>query len=254
MRVAYAAATDVGRKRPENEDSYCADPTLGLYLVADGMGGHAAGEVASKTVAETVRHFIVETREDHDKTWPFPLDPTLSYAANRLRVAILVANRALVPLIEGDEQLRGMATTISAVLLDEDRAVISNVGDCRAYLIREGLIKQVTVDHSWVGEQIRAGLLTADAAKTHPWRSMVTRAISGVPDLDVDIVEFGLRPGDTLVLCSDGLHGLVSDEEMAAAVRPGDGDLEAACRQLISLANERGGPDNITAILIQAQA
>lgn len=250
MQLQFGAATDVGRKRPHNEDSYCADPALGLFLVADGMGGHAAGEVASKTVADAVREFIVETQTDRDKTWPFAIDPELSYYGNRLRTAILIANRILSRRISEDEDLRGMATTLSAVLVNGSHVVVSNVGDCRAYLLREGSIRQITIDHSWVAEQVRAGLLTADAARAHPWRSMVTRAVSGTTELAIDILEFELQPGDRLLLCSDGLHGQVSDSDMAALVGQHNGDLDAACRALVDAANANGGPDNITAVLI----
>jgi protein phosphatase len=250
MQLQFGAASDVGRKRPHNEDSFCADPTLGLFLVADGMGGHAAGEVASKTVTDAIREFITETQNDRDKTWPFAIDPELSYVGNRLRTAILVANRLLSRRILEDEELRGMATTLSAVLVVGKHVVVSNVGDCRAYLLRGGIIRQVTLDHSWVAEQVRAGLLSADAARAHPWRSMVTRAVSGTNELAIDILEFELQPRDRLLLCSDGLHGQVTDAEMMALVGRYNGDLEAACHALVEAANNNGGPDNITAILI----
>ncbi len=251
MQVLFGAASDIGRRRPLNEDSYIADAELGLYLVADGMGGHAAGEVASRMVADVVREFIVETRDDRDKTWPCPIDPALSYAANRLRAAILVANRALSQRAQEDENLRGMATTLSAVLLTDDHAVVSNVGDCRAYLVRSRGISQITLDHSWVAEQVRAGLLTKDAARAHPWRSMVTRALSGTPELVVDVLEMQLHTADHLLLCSDGLYGLVSDDEMSRLIAQTDGDLDAACHALVEAANARGGPDNITVLLIR---
>lgn len=251
MQASFGALSDVGLKRPHNEDSYFADADLGLYLVADGMGGHAAGEVASKAAADAIRDFVRETHADRDKTWPFAIDPSLSWLGNRLRVAILVANRVVSQRIDEDDRLRGMATTLSAVLLDGDRAVISNVGDCRAYLIRDKVVTQVTTDHSWVAEQVRAGLLTADAARSHPWRSMVTRALAGTGDLVVDVLEMPLESEDLLLLCSDGLHGLVSDDEIGDLVVRNKRNLEQACRALVDSANARGGPDNITAILIR---
>lgn len=251
MDPRYAAATEVGRKRTNNEDSFRANPAFGLFLVADGMGGHAAGEVASQTVADAIHQFVVETRYDKDKTWPFGLDPDLSYLGNLLRAAILTANRALSKRIEEDENLKGMATTLSAALLDHHHIVVSNVGDCRAYLIREGRIKQVTVDHSWVAEQVRAGLLTPDAARAHPWRSMVTRAVAGSSELAIDVLEFDAQPQDLILLCSDGLHGLVSDDEMLDLVTRKRDDLEDACRALLQTANAHGGPDNSTVILIE---
>jgi PPM family protein phosphatase len=250
MRSIFAAATDVGRKRTQNEDSYRADPQLGLYLVADGMGGHAAGEVASQTAADAVHQFIVDTATDGERSWPFGLDPSLSFLANRLRAAILVANQSLFSRVQQDETLQGMATTISATLFGNEHIAVSNVGDCRVYRIRQAGIKQVTTDHSWVAEQVRAGLMSAAAARAHPWRSMVTRALAGTADLSVDVLEMELTAGDVFLLCSDGLHGLIGDDEMLHVVRSCGDDLQEACRRLIETANERGGPDNITSILI----
>lgn len=254
VRVSWAVATDPGLRRDSNEDAYAARPDLGLFLVADGMGGHAAGEVASKVTAETIEAFSNETRaRDLNRTWPFPFEPTLSIDANRLKAAFRLANRQVAVRMESQQELRGMATTASAVLLQERTdgmyAAIGHVGDSRVYLYRAGKLSQLTDDHSWVGEQIRSGVMSDADARRHPWRNVVTRAISGGADPEVDVVELKMEPGDRLLLCSDGLSGVVSTEDMGRL--SAGADLEAACAALIEAANAAGGPDNITAVLIE---
>jgi len=253
-RLRWAVATHPGLRRDSNEDAYAARPDLGLFLVADGMGGHAAGEVASKITAETIEAFTHDTRaRDTNRTWPFPFEPSLSVDANRLKAAFRLANRQVAQRMESQQELRGMATTASAVILDEApergaRAAIGHVGDSRVYLYRGGELRQLTEDHSWVGEQIRSGVMSDADARRHPWRNVVTRAISGGADPEVDVIETAFEPGDRLLLCSDGLSGVVSPEEMGRIVS-GDG-LDEACEALVAAANAAGGPDNITAVLI----
>jgi len=253
-RLRWAVATHPGLRRDSNEDAYAARPDLGLFLVADGMGGHAAGEVASKITADTIEAFTHDTRaRDTNRTWPFPFEPLLSVDANRLKAAFRLANRQVAQRMESQQELRGMATTASAVILDETadggvRAAIGHVGDSRVYLYRAGELRQLTDDHSWVGEQIRSGVMSDADARRHPWRNVVTRAISGGQDPEVDVIEMALEPGDRLLLCSDGLSGVVAPDEMGRIVS-GDG-LEGACERLIAAANAAGGPDNITAVLI----
>jgi protein phosphatase len=253
-RLAWAVATHPGLRRDSNEDAYAARPDLGLFLVADGMGGHAAGEVASKLTVDTVEAFANDTRaRDTNRTWPFPFDPALSVDANRLKAAFRLANRQVAQRMETQQELRGMATTASAVILDEApsggvNAAIGHVGDSRVYLFRDGALQQLTDDHSWVGEQIRSGVMSDADARRHPWRNVVTRAISGGADPEVDVIEMTLEPGDRLLLCSDGLSGVVAPEEMGR-IASSQG-LEEACQALIEAANAAGGPDNITAVLI----
>ena len=252
-RLSWAVATDPGLRRDSNEDAYAARPDLGFFLVADGMGGHAAGEVASKVTADTIEAFANDTRaRDINRTWPFPFEPSLSVDANRLKAAFRLANRHVAQRMETHQELRGMATTASAVILHEEpggmRAAIGHVGDSRVYLFRGGALRQLTDDHSWVGEQIRSGVMSDADARRHPWRNVVTRAISGGADPEVDVIEMPLEPGDRLLLCSDGLSGVVPADEMERIVS-GSG-LEQACQALIEAANANGGPDNITAVLI----
>ena len=255
--LSWAVATDPGLRRDSNEDAYTARPDLGLFLVADGMGGHAAGEIASKVTADTVEAFVNDTRtRDTTRTWPVPFDPSLSVDANRLTAAFRLANRQVALRMESQQELRGMATTASAVLLEQRKdaihAVIAHVGDSRVYLYRGGELRQLTDDHSWVGEQIRSGVMSDDDARRHPWRNVVTRAISGGVDPEVDVIEVDMEPGDRLLLCSDGLSGVVATDEIGRLA--GGAELEAACAALVDAANAAGGPDNITAVLIEINA
>lgn len=251
LRISSAVASHPGLRREENEDSYSARDDLSLYMVADGMGGHAAGEIASKIAVEAIESFISDTRDaDVNRTWPFPYDPLLSLEGNRLKAAFRLANRRLGAAVDANESLRGMATTAAAVLFGQGRPVVAHVGDSRIYLWRDGTLRQVTQDHSWVSEQVRAGVMSEADARRHPWRNVVTRALAGGDDPQVDIAEIDVRGKDRLVLCSDGLHGVVAPERFTAIMQA-DGSLGDTCRILIDAANEAGGPDNITVEIVQ---
>ena len=252
VQLRFGAASDTGLVRPRNEDRYIADPELGLFAVVDGMGGHSGGELASATVAEAVTAFIRETTGDSDKTWPAGLDPRLSITANRLQVAIRSANRTLATRAKTNAALDGSGATLAAALFGDGELAVSNVGDCRAYLLRDGQLSQVTRDHSVVAEQVALGLIDSKTARTHPLRHVVTRAVSGQAGMPVDVAELKVKPGDRLILCSDGIHGLLSDEEIAAITGAADGTLEEVCRAAIDLANARGGTDNATAVVVEA--
>lgn len=249
--LSSAVASDPGLKRETNEDAFCSRPDLGLYVVADGMGGHAAGEVASHLAAEVIEAFINDTRDaDLNTTWPFPYDPELSMDGNRLRAAFRLANRRIATAMQSDDALRGMATTAAVVLAGRGKPLVAHVGDSRVYLSRDGHLRQLTEDHSWVGEQVRAGVLSDVDARRHPWRNVVTRALSGGDDPLVDIAEIDVKPGDRLLVCSDGLSGVVAFEDLEKMVnRPGP--LDAICRALIDAANAAGGPDNVTVAMLQ---
>ncbi len=251
MRISSAVASHPGLRREENEDSYCRRPDIGLYVVADGMGGHAAGEVASRLAVEVIEGFINDTRDaDVNTTWPFPYDPAYNLAGNRLKAAFRLANRRIAGAMEQDETLRGMATTAAAVLFGKDAPVVAHVGDSRVYLWRDKFLHQVTQDHSWVGEQVRAGVMSETDARRHPWRNVVTRALSGGDDPDVEVAEIDVRPGDRLLICSDGLSSVVPFDKLEAIVDE-KLDLEGTCKKLIDAANEAGGPDNITVAMLQ---
>ena len=253
LRVAWAAATDPGRRRATNEDSYAARPDLGLFVVADGMGGHVAGEVASRLSVAALVASVEATRGAADAV-TISVDPLLGLPGSRLRDAFKRASRQLAAAVKDDAGLRGMATTTSAVLVQGDEAAIGHVGDSRVYLARDGRVERITDDHSWVEEQVRAGMLDRRVAERHPWRNVVTRALSGGDEPQVDYRTMRLQPGDRLLVCSDGLHGVVGEARLADALDHHTGDLDALCRQLVDEANAAGGPDNITLVVLAIHA
>jgi PPM family protein phosphatase len=252
MRVQWAATTHPGIRRTSNEDSYCTRPDLGLFVVADGMGGHVAGEVASRIVVEAIEAFVEQTVDaDLQSTWPHAFDLALTVDGNRLKGAFHLANQRLAREVAGSQDLRGMATTASAILIGPaDQAVIAHVGDSRIYLIRTGTLERMTQDHSWVEEQVRAGLLSANEARLHPWRNVVTRALSGGDDPEVDIRVCTLQTGDRVLMCSDGLSSVVPDARIEAVLVEHDEPAQA-CEALVDEANEAGGPDNVTTLILQ---
>jgi PPM family protein phosphatase len=253
MPLRACSATDVGRKRTVNQDALLADPSLELFVIADGMGGHEQGDVASRIVVDSIRQFVFETALDNDKTWPIEMDPQLSYTANRLKAAVLLANRRLAEHIAAGAP-RGMGATVTAVLFGPGRPVVANVGDCRTYFMDERGLRQVTRDHSWVAEQVESGFITPETARAHPWRHMVTRAVQGEPELLVDIVDLDLAQNGRLLLCSDGLHVAVSDERIAAILETPSDRPDTVCQALIRAANDGGAPDNVSVILIDCRA
>lgn len=252
MQLRFGAATDPGRVRPRNEDRFVADGDLGFFAVVDGMGGHAGGELASATIAEAVTACIRETAGDSDKTWPMGLDARLSGLANRLQVAIRSANRTLATRAQTDAALEGSGATLAAALFGDDRLAVSNVGDCRVYLLRGGRLSQITRDHSVVAEQVAQGLIDSKTARTHPLRHVVTRAVSGHTGMAVDVLELEVKAGDRLVLCSDGIHDVLTDDELAALVSSSGRPLDDVCRAVIDEANAHGGPDNATTVVVEA--
>jgi len=243
QRVEVGIATSVGQVRTGNEDSVLCEPPeselvaeRGLFFaVADGMGGHAAGEVASSMAIKMARDLFYGST-----------DPDLGEA---LRDAISRANVAVYEAGAGATGRDHMGSTLTAVVIADHRAVVGHVGDTRCYVVRRGTIKQITRDHSWVADEVAAGLLTEEQARVHPRRNIITRALGLRPEVDVDLYDADLEPGNLLVVCSDGLHGLVSDDEILAHVtryRPAD-----AVDNLVGLANKRGGPDNISVVVAQ---
>ena len=251
----WAVSSDPGLRRSSNEDSYCTRPDLGLFVVADGMGGHVAGEVASRVAVEAIEIFIQETAgADKNRTWPFPFEPALSLEANRLKAAFRLANRRIASTIADSHDLRGMATTASSLLTGPDGACVAHVGDSRVYVLRGGHLQQITNDHSWVEEQVRAGTMTATAARQHPWRNVVTRALSGGEDPEVDVTQVQPVQSERYLLCSDGLFSVVPDDQIAALLGTPGVPLEDVCQKLIDAANAAGGPDNITALVLEVNA
>ena len=253
--LTWAVKSDPGLRRTSNEDSFSNRPDVGLFVVADGMGGHVAGEVASRVAVEAISAFIEETAgADKNRTWPFPFEPTLSLEANRLKAAFRLANRRIAAAIADSHDLRGMATTASALLVGRTQACVAHVGDSRVYVFREGALHQITHDHSWVEEQVRAGTMTPSAARQHPWRNVVTRALSGGDDPEVDVVEVVPAAGERYLLCSDGLFSVVENRVIAEILGDATLSLEQVCERLIEAANAAGGPDNITTLVLQVDA
>jgi len=253
MKIDYQAITDVGRKRKGNEDSVFVNPESNLFVVADGMGGHAAGEVASRLAVDAINDFVVLTSGDDEITWPFGLDENMSYDGNRLKTAVRFANKKVLEATRERTEYEGMATTVAAVLVDGDTANLAHVGDSRVYLFRQGVLTQLTSDHSWINEQIQSGVISADQARSHPLRNVVTRALGGKPDLQVDMQVHRMQGGDVLLLCSDGLTTMLPDDEIAEVMAENQQDVGQAARALVDAANARGGEDNITVLLLEFQ-
>lgn len=251
MQLKAHGLTHVGRQRQHNEDAFAVEGEHHLYLVADGMGGHAAGEVASRIAVEAITEFILHTKED-DGTWPHAYDEHFRRSTNRLTAAVRMANTKVLEAMRKDARLRGMGTTVVACMADGDTMSVAHVGDSRAYLVRDGKISRITNDHSWVFEQVQAGMLTEAEAEKHPLRNVITRALGGAMQVAPDASEIVCQAGDVYLLCSDGLTGMVPEQEILRLVMENEADLERGCQLLIDKANEGGGMDNITAILVKA--
>ena len=248
-RYSSAARTDVGLKREHNEDSFLVNEELGLYVVCDGMGGHAGGETASRLAVQTVEHELLIAQKRTDRAFASSAPLNESPLALALRDAVEGACAAVFHMSRAHEELSGMGTTCISLLVKDGHALIGHVGDSRAYLVRAGNVWQLSEDHSLVNEQVRAGLLTPEEARHSRLRNVITRSVGYEEDVLVDLVGLETRVGDKFVLCSDGLSNLVADEEIRDAVL--DASLDEAPKNLIALANERGGEDNITVIVVQ---
>jgi len=250
MDLSAHGLTHVGRQRQHNEDAFLVESGAKLFLVADGMGGHAAGEIASRIAVDSISEFILHTKED-DGTWPHAYDEHYTRTTNRLMAALRMANQRVLEAMKKDARLRGMGTTVVACMADDEKMSVAHVGDSRAYLIREGQLSRITNDHSWVFEQVQAGMLTEAEAEKHPLRNVITRALGGALQVTPDASEISAQKGDVFLLCSDGLTGMVPETEILRVVTANASDLQKACQQLIDAANERGGLDNVTAVLVR---
>ncbi len=254
MKITYQAISDVGRKRKGNEDHYLVNPDQRLFVVADGMGGHAAGEVASRIAVEAIEDFVRQTRVDGSSALPWGHDAPITSETDRIREAVVYSNGMVFDATRERAEYEGMATTIAAVLVDGAMVHVAHVGDSRVYLFRRNHMKQMTRDHSWVNEQVENGVLTPEQARVHPLRNVVTRALGGQAELTVDVTSLEVRPDDVLLLCSDGLTTMVSDEEIVQILEEERGALPEAARKLVEAANASGGEDNVTIVLVQFQA
>ena len=249
LAVTHSALSDVGRRRSHNEDRYCTDTTLGLFIVCDGMGGSKAGEIASGLAVETIHRHINEASQNSAFHLIGQSDPTISLSGNRLLSAIRDANRVIHREGSRNQDWAGMGTTVVAVLLTDQLMSFAHVGDSRLYLVRAHAIHPLTADHSWVAEQVRAGLMTEAEAERSPQRNIVTRALGVASDVDITIGEAELQIGDRLLLCSDGLTKYVGTPRLFNVLTQAD-DVNDATRQLVTLANDAGGDDNTTVITL----
>ncbi len=236
MKARVHGLTDVGRRRENNQDQLLVDEQRDVYAIADGMGGHAAGEVASSIAIQALAETIKDASEEE---------------ANQFLVdAFQEGNRRICESVLARGEWRGMGTTIVALVRRDDRVIIGHVGDSRSYVLRDGALVQLTDDHSWVAEQVRMGLLTNEEAHKHPMRNIVTRAMGNRVELEVDVSERPIHPGDVFLLCSDGLNSMLGDEQISEILSRHQDDPVEACRALIDAANEHGGDDNITVIVL----
>jgi serine/threonine protein phosphatase PrpC len=250
VKLLYAGMTHVGMKRAHNEDNLALVPEESLYLVADGMGGHASGEVASQMAVETIMNFFRMTTRDEDVTWPFKEEPGLRYDENRLVTAVKFGNQRIYEAALRENRFKGMGTTIVAAFFTRGGAYLAHVGDSRAYRIRRDVIEQITDDHSLLNDYIKANKLTKDEIENFPHKNVIVRAL-GMKDLvDVDVERLEPEVGDLFLLCSDGLSSMLEDDEILATVNQ-HAELDDAVHALIDAANRAGGTDNVTVALIR---
>jgi protein phosphatase len=254
IRAIAAGLSDVGLQREHNEDSFLVLNEYDLYVVADGMGGHRAGDVASRIATETISEFFKSTAND-DVTWPFHFDTNLSEEENRLLTGIRVANRQIFERSTRSREYQGMGTTVVGAMFSpkKQRMYIGHVGDSRCYRVREAKIQQLTRDHSLINDYLVAMPDLTEEQRSELPKNVITRALGMQDSVVVDLQHDDPRPGDVYVLCSDGLSGMMTDEEIRQIVT-GSADIRVACKKLIERANEQGGEDNITAVVILIEA
>jgi serine/threonine protein phosphatase PrpC len=251
MRITSCGMTDVGVKRTNNEDNYLINDELNLFVVCDGMGGHAGGEFASAIAVNTVEE-VLTSIEIRPNAEDFEMDESagpVEVVREKLRYSIRLAGQRIYRRAQEDSDYQGMGTTCLALMVDNGNAFMAHVGDSRGYLIRDGRIEQLTEDHSLVNERVRAGLLTEEEAKNHKLKNIITRSLGFMEDVEIDLSVRAVRRGDMFVLCSDGLSNLVEAEEMSdSALEFGP---QGSARRMIEAACERGGDDNITVIVVR---
>jgi serine/threonine protein phosphatase PrpC len=254
MQAIAAGLSDVGLQREHNEDSFLVLNEYDLYVVADGMGGHRAGDVASRIATETISEFFKSTAND-DVTWPFHFDTNLSEEENRLLTGIRVANRQIFERSTRSREYQGMGTTVVGAMFSpkKQRMYIGHVGDSRCYRIRGGKIQQLTRDHSLINDYLVAMPDLTEEQRSELPKNVITRALGMQDQVVVDLQHDDPHAGDVYILCSDGLSGMMNDDEIQRIVT-GSADIRLACKKLIERANEQGGEDNITAVVIKIES
>lgn len=252
LRIEARGITDVGQRRDHNEDAFLMDEELGLFVVADGMGGHAGGGTASRLAVETIQAAVRHAKEAEPGSFG-TADGSVeeSPLPDVLREAVEEACAVIYRTAQGDPELAGMGTTVTAALVDGQVAYVAHVGDSRCYLLRAGRIYQVSEDHSLVNEQLKAGAISPDEAKHSRFKNIITRSVGFEQQVQVDLMGLELEAGDAIVICCDGLSNLVDDPEILHIVE--ESTIDLAPGRLVALANDRGGDDNITVIVIRAR-
>jgi protein phosphatase len=249
--IHAAGRSDVGRRRPHNEDAFLIDEELGLYVVADGVGGNAMGEVASQESVDQIRGFVSQGRAAIERFRAERNDPSRQGVRRLMESAVQNACYMVFGMAEFEPSQRGMSTTLSALLIVDDHAFIAQVGDSRIYRIRGGKTEQLTEDHTLVNLKVKQGLLTPEQAVHAKGKNVLTRAVGHKDHVQVDTLVLEVRGGDQFVLCSDGLHGYLQPGELELHVSR---NLDESAKRLIDLANSRGGKDNITAVVVAAES
>ena len=249
MKLRAAGLSHVGMKRTHNEDSLGILSDYSLYLVADGMGGHASGEVASRMAVETISSFFKMTSRDSEATWPFKEEKNLRYDENRLVAGIKWSNRRIYEAASRDPKYKGMGTTIVTAFFTQTGAYLGHVGDSRGYRIRDRKIEQITEDHSLLNDYIKANKLTPEEIEHFPHKNVIVRALGMKELVQVDVNRLDPKVSDMYLLCSDGLTSMITDELVLQLIDEAD-DLKMACKSLVDAANEAGGTDNTTVALI----
>ncbi len=255
MHIVAAGLSDVGQQREHNEDSFVILPEYDLYIVADGMGGHRSGDVASKMATHTIASFFQATAKE-DATWPFHFDPHLSVEENRLITGIKVANKRIFDASTRYREVHGMGTTVVGALFAKERGriYVAHVGDSRCYRIRGGQIALLTRDHSLLNDYLlMMPDMTPEQREELP-KNVITRALGMQDSVVVDLVPDQPQPGDVYVLCSDGLSGMITDEQLLEIIKVGGEDETAMAKQLVQSANDHGGEDNVTVVVLRVAA
>ena len=248
LRARACGLSDVGVLRSHNEDCFEIDPVNQMFVVADGMGGHSHGEIASRIAVQAIRECIATAGDGSDDS-PGAGPVGVGRQGDRIRKAIRFAHDRVLKAIRQDGSLHGMGTTVVGMVLENDTMAVAHVGDSRAYRLRNGRFELLTQDHTWVNEQVIAGFLTEEQARVHPLKNVVTRALGGDSEVQVDVTEWPVEVGDLFLLCSDGLTSLMNESDVKTALAsnaPGE-----ACAALVDLANENGGKDNITIQIVK---
>jgi serine/threonine protein phosphatase PrpC len=252
MRVRFSGDTNVGMKRDHNEDSFYLPKSERLAIVADGMGGHASGEVASRMAVDTIAGFFRETEDEQELTWPFKIDRGNRHDINRMVTAIKLANLRIHQEAQRNPACHGMGTTVVSTLFLQDALIIGHVGDSRLYRYREGMFDQLTEDHSLLNDYIKMKHLSPEEIAAFPHKNVIVRALGMKASVEVDVIVDAPRLGDVYLLCSDGLSGMVPDGEIATLMGT-EPDLDRVCDRLISTANGNGGLDNVTVVAVRLE-